>query len=519
MACEKQKYDVVIVGAGVVGCTTAYRLATHPALQQTPLRIAIVERNLGEPDRIVGELLQPGGKHLLERLGMAAAFDNIDAAPTNGYCVLDCTRMRPGEDTRSDAGTIAGIAFHHGRFIMRLRELAAGCPNVDLFEGTVADLVEADFQAGHVRGVRYSSKGAADGMRNTLLAPLTIVADGCFSNFRERVMGTGPSHLIRPTVRSHFVGMVVRGLQLPHAQHGTVCLIAGQGPVLLYQIDSGKRFEHRWMGLTGTRMLVDVRAPFPADLKAHIAQHVVPGLPADLRAPILETLDDPGVRLRRMPNSFMPGAPQHEWTLRDAPFPLNVSKTGVILMGDAYNMRHPLTGGGMLCCFEDVLDVSDSIADVIKQTPAEALDDWEKINRDVLMRWYFARKPLTATVNILSVALYDLFGAEDRNLAVLRRGCFRYFERGGRCTQEPVGILAGLYPRPLLLMRHFFTVAFYAICVMFREGDVVSGDQDSGESYPRLLVRSVSVFWTACVVFLPLLWTEVRWWTPRQVGE
>ncbi|KIY51894.1 hypothetical protein FISHEDRAFT_36287, partial [Fistulina hepatica ATCC 64428] len=145
----------------------------------------------------------------------------------------------------------------------------------------------------------------------------------------------------------------------------------------------------------------------------------------------------------------------------------------------------------------------------------------------VLMRGYFARKPLTATVNILSVALYDLFGAEDRNLAVLRRGCFRYLESGGRCTQEPVGILAGLYPRPLLLMRHFFTVAFYAICVMFREGDVVSGDQHSDPpraapsimAYPRLLVCAVNVFWTACVVFLPLLWTEVRWWTPRQVGE
>jgi squalene monooxygenase len=39
------------------------------------------------------------------------------------------------------------------------------------------------------------------------------------------------------------------------------------------------------------------------------------------------------------------------------------------------------------------------------------LSDWRQI-RKVLHQWHWDRKPLASTVNILSVALYDLFGAD-----------------------------------------------------------------------------------------------------------
>jgi hypothetical protein len=31
----------------------------------------------------------------------------------------------------------------------------------------------------------------------------------------------------------------------------------------------------------------------------------------------------------------------------------------------------------------------------------------------------------------------------DEELAVLRRGCFKYFERGGDCVRGPVSLLSG----------------------------------------------------------------------------
>lgn len=70
----------------------------------------------------------------------------------------------------------------------------------------------------------------------------------------------------------------------------------------------------------------------------------------------------------------------------------------------------------------------------------------------------------------------------------------RYFQRGGKCVSEPVGILSGyvlhfrssvddfyqcavpsLIPSPLVLMRHFFAVAFYAIYIMWTTPDAKTG--------------------------------------------
>ena len=94
-----------------------------------------------------------------------------------------------------------------------------------------------------------------------------------------------------------------------------------------------------------------------------------------------------------MPNSFLPAVQQGRQT-----------KEGVILVGDSWNMRHPLTGGGMTVAFNDIVILRDLLIDVKEYA------DWTEIS-SVLHRWHWARKPLSSTVNILSVALYDLFGA------------------------------------------------------------------------------------------------------------
>ena len=57
--------DVVIVGAGIVGCAIAV------AMGKQGRSVILLEKSLKEPDRIVGELLQPGGVKALERLGLA----------------------------------------------------------------------------------------------------------------------------------------------------------------------------------------------------------------------------------------------------------------------------------------------------------------------------------------------------------------------------------------------------------------------------------------------------------------
>lgn len=56
--------DVIIVGGGVLGSVMAAVLARDGR------KVTVVERDMSEPDRIVGELLQPGGFRVLRELGL-----------------------------------------------------------------------------------------------------------------------------------------------------------------------------------------------------------------------------------------------------------------------------------------------------------------------------------------------------------------------------------------------------------------------------------------------------------------
>jgi 2-polyprenyl-6-methoxyphenol hydroxylase-like FAD-dependent oxidoreductase len=65
---EGKVYDLAIVGAGILGCALAVAFGNQGR------RVLLIERDLSEPNRIVGELLQPGGVQALEKLGMKGEF-------------------------------------------------------------------------------------------------------------------------------------------------------------------------------------------------------------------------------------------------------------------------------------------------------------------------------------------------------------------------------------------------------------------------------------------------------------
>ena len=65
--------DVAVVGSGVLGSAIAAVLARDGR------RVTVVERDLSEPDRIVGELLQPGGFKVLRKLGLTGDHEVVDS--------------------------------------------------------------------------------------------------------------------------------------------------------------------------------------------------------------------------------------------------------------------------------------------------------------------------------------------------------------------------------------------------------------------------------------------------------
>ncbi|GLU20166.1 hypothetical protein SLE2022_363780 [Rubroshorea leprosula] len=409
--------DVIIVGAGVAGAALAHTLGKEGR------RVHVIERDLTEPDRIVGELLQPGGYLKLIELGLEDCVEGIDAQRVLGYALIKDGKNTklpyPLENLHSD---VAGRSFHNGRFIQRLREKAATLPNVQLEHGTVTSLLEEN---GTIKGVHYKTK---DGQERRAYAPLTIVCDGCFSNLRRSLCNP------KVDVPSCFVGLILEDCELPFANHGHV-ILADPSPILFYPISS-----------TEVRCLVDVpgqKIPSIAngEMANFLKTRVAPQVPPELHAAFISAINKGNIR--SMPNRSMPADPH--------PTP------GALLMGDAFNMRHPLTGGGMTVALSDIVVLRDLLR------PLRDLNDAASLSK-YLESFYTLRKPVASTINTLAGALYKVFSSSpDQVGKEMRQACFDYLSLGGIFSSGPVALLSGLNPRPISLVLHFFAVAIYGV--------------------------------------------------------
>ncbi|ESQ29579.1 hypothetical protein EUTSA_v10023406mg [Eutrema salsugineum] len=409
--------DVIVVGAGVAGSALAYTLGKDNR------RVHVIERDLSEPDRIVGELLQPGGYLKLLELGIEDCVEEIDAQRVYGYALFkDGKRIRLAYPLEKFHTDVSGRSFHNGRFIQRMREKADSLPNVRLEQGTVVSLLEEN---GTIKGVRYKNK---TGEEQTAFAALTIVCDGCFSNLRRSLCNP------QVEVASCFVGLVLENCHLPFENHGHVVL-ADPSPILMYPISS-----------TEVRCLVDVpgqKVPSIAngEMENYLKTVVAPQMPPEVYDSFIAAVEKGNIK--SMPNRSMPASPY--------PTP------GALLMGDAFNMRHPLTGGGMTVALSDIVVLRNLLR------PLRDLSDGSSLCK-YLESFYTLRKPVAATINTLANALYKVFcSSKDEARNEMREACFDYLSLGGMCTSGPVSLLSGLNPRPLTLVCHFFAVAVYGV--------------------------------------------------------
>jgi 2-polyprenyl-6-methoxyphenol hydroxylase-like FAD-dependent oxidoreductase len=75
--------------------------------------------------------------------------------------------------------------------------------------------------------------------------------------------------------------------------------------------------------------------------------------------------------------------------------------TGALLLGDAFNMRHPLTGGGMTVALSDTRLLCEMLQ------PLPSFEDAIATARSTA-EFYTKRKPVSATINTLANALYKV---------------------------------------------------------------------------------------------------------------
>lgn len=492
---DRNNLDVIVIGAGVIGPAIATSLARQGR------KVMIVERDWKKPDRIVGELLQPGGIRALKNLGMIKAVNNIHANYCSGYyikyhdkelvmeypekseiqkynrydpvqdCVYDENDKLSSDETINaeeweEDERVRGVSFHHGDFLGNLRQIAKDEKNVTPIEGTVTELLRNKVNNDEIVGVRVKE---SDGVKE-YFSKLVICCDGIYSKFRKQLSEDNV-----PNVGSYFVGLSLKNPVYPAKNHGHV-ILGDHAPVLFYQI-----------GPDEARVLCAYRSTKPPSqsnnaLFDYLNTEVLPALPKSIQPSFKEALNSK--RFRSMPNQYLIAKRQGN------------SLKGIIFLGDSLNMRHPLTGGGMTVGLSDAVVLARLLhPDQIKDFNNYALLA-KKLNE-----FHSQRKKVDVVINTLSMALYALFAADSNALKILQMGCFNYFLLGGECVTGPMGLLAGVIPAPFILFKHFFKVAFYGIYCNFKRRGVVG--------FPLALIEAIHAFIVAVLVLGPYLFKEI----------
>ncbi len=410
-----EKPQVCIAGAGIAGAALGAFLARNG------LRVTIVEKDWNEQHRIVGELLQPGGVAQLAAMGMEHTLNDIDAQPIFGYSVFSNTQQVNIQYPKNEKGEPAtGRGFHNGRFLQNLRHALIATPHVVCERGEVTGLIQEN---NFVKGLVY--KKTENASATNIEADITIVADGIFSALRNEVTDASKE------VTGYFIGLVLKNVSLPSPNYGHV-FTGGATPVLAYPISHNE-----------IRILADyagTEAPRRGDaLKKYLQELVGSQLPESMLPAFNEALEEG--KMKFMPNHRMSAKPNR--------------KQGVVLLGDALNMRHPLTGGGMTVALTDVHLLGKEIIAAYEKHFRKK-ENLQAALQKAVDNFYTKRTDFDASINILANALYDVFKHDN-----LKEACVNYLQQGGNYSEGPVSLLSGMNRDANVLMSHFFAVALH----------------------------------------------------------
>jgi monooxygenase len=185
VAIQQEQADVVVVGAGGGGAVLALALA------QQGLRTVVLEQAPGPPTGLRGEILQPNGQQILDRLGI---LQSLPAGSTKTVRHFHFLRVGGQRLCSVDYGelpapynhaivTLPNVAHH------AIVEAVQRQPSVSLRYGTsFTDLVREGKQ---VTGVTAQAQGD----QLTVKAKVVVGADGAFSKVREALKLAADVHL------------------------------------------------------------------------------------------------------------------------------------------------------------------------------------------------------------------------------------------------------------------------------------------------------------------------------------
>lgn len=408
-------YDVCIIGAGVVGAALAAYLG------KSKITVLVIDKDFSEQDRIVGELLQPDGVQKLKEMQLEAALENIDAVSIKGYALF----LKDKSHAVAYPKNTIGKGLRNGKFIQQLRKQAYKQNSVTFLQADAKQLISENEI---IKGVTVQDAHTKESI--DIKADLTIASDGMFSLFRKKM------HTSKPDTSSYFVGLVLKNITVPYAQHGHV-FMNKDAPTLCYPITSDSY-----------RLLID----FPDNhipkkgkaLQHYLLNEIKPILPKQFHQAFDMAIYEGNIK--SMCNQHLDGKIKYT--------------KGSAIIGDALNMRHPLTGGGMTVGLTDAKTIGDIIIKYNKQL----------VLQNKIEAFYKSGRIENASINILANALYGVVKNED-----LAAACYDYLAKGGLCESVPVSLLSGINRNKKDLIYHFFKVALHGAIKKIKKNPTLQG--------------------------------------------
>ncbi|SBT42911.1 FAD-dependent monooxygenase [Micromonospora auratinigra] len=313
---EDVEVDICVVGAGPAGLTLALLLL------RSGVRVAVVEKATGLDRQFRGEILQPGGQAVLDRLGVLAGARERGAVEHDGFQLVQRGRVLIDGDYRRLPGPFNCLLSIPQPHVLAV--LLAACEGYDGFRWLpghkVTALLDTD---GRVAGVRCAGPGG----ERVVTARCVVGADGRYSKVR-RLAGIDPG-------RHDVFDQDVVWCKLPapaDAPYRVQIFRADGNPVLTYrsvpeQLQLGWTLPHGgWRevtagGIDAVRARIRAAAPPYADL-----------VDAHLRS----------LRDLTLLDVFSARAP--EWT-----------RDGLLLVGDAAHTHSPIGAQGINLALQDAV--------------------------------------------------------------------------------------------------------------------------------------------------------------------